>query len=118
MLDRLTYPLEIASQVLKPETIKRVKRTPKLARLAYLMLDRWALNEPEELKALEAKNVEDLLDRVYEQVVTETYALSTPEAAIMQQNGMSDWEILSLLGVDTRVRTLESVWAPLDKEER
>lgn len=53
MLDRQTYPLEIARKVLKPETINDV-RSGGYTSLGYSILDRWALNSPEELRKLEA----------------------------------------------------------------
>ena len=48
MLDRQTYPLEIARKVLKPETINDV-RSGGYTSLGYSILDRWALNSPEKL---------------------------------------------------------------------
>ena len=54
MLDRQTYPLEIARKVLKPETINDV-RSGGYTSLGYSILDRWALNSPEELRKLEAE---------------------------------------------------------------
>ena len=53
MIDRQTTPLELASRVLEPETIREIKLCPGFDRRAYLILDRWALNEPEALKRLE-----------------------------------------------------------------
>lgn len=53
-LDRPTAPLEIARTVLRPETIREV-RNRGFTNPAYLILDRWALNQPDELKALEAR---------------------------------------------------------------
>lgn len=52
MLDRPTSPLEIAARVLRPETISAI-RNASFTSSAYLILDRWALNSPDELKALE-----------------------------------------------------------------
>ena len=51
MLDKPTTPLDIARTVLKPETIEEVK-TGGFPNSAYLILDRWALNCPDELKEL------------------------------------------------------------------
>ena len=50
--DRQTAPLEIARTVLKPGTINEVK-SGGYTNSAYLILDRWALNSPDELKRLE-----------------------------------------------------------------
>ena len=52
MLDRQTNPLDIARTVLKPETIHDLK-VRGFTNSAYLILDRWALNSPDELKRLE-----------------------------------------------------------------
>ena len=53
MLDHQTRPLEVAMKVLRPETIHRVREDENFLRSAYLILDRWALNEPDTLKELE-----------------------------------------------------------------
>ena len=59
MLDKPTNPLDIARTVLKPETISEIKMWG-FTNSAYLILDRWALNCPDELKELEkaAKDAE------------------------------------------------------------
>ena len=49
MLDRQTAPLEIARTVLRPETIREV-RSAAFTNSAYLILDRWALNQPDDLR--------------------------------------------------------------------
>ena len=60
MLDRQTAPLEIARTVLRPETIRSV-RTEGYTNSAYLILDRWALNQPDELRRLEAMGPIDFM---------------------------------------------------------
>lgn len=115
MLDRQTRPLEIASRVLEPETIQMVRADRKnIDRTGYLILDRWALNQPDELKELEHRDPDLVLDRLYEQQELEGAALASATAAEMQTRGYSQWEILELMGIDTRVRTTASVWAPLE----
>ena len=42
--------LELASRVLEPETIRELKFCPSFDRRAYLILDRWALNEPHQAR--------------------------------------------------------------------
>ena len=112
MLDRQTQPLAIAAKVLRPETIRRVRKDENFLRSAYLILDRWALNEPETLKELETKQDGDiLLHRLYEQTEMEKDSLSTASAAKMQAQGMTELEILARLEVATRVRTTASHWA-------
>lgn len=109
-----TLPLEIASQVLQPETVHAVRQERQLGNSAYLILDRWALNEPEELLKLEEKSTLVLLNRLYEQQEQGRQALSSSAAVRAQEQGASEWEILEMLGVDTRVRTRASSWAPLN----
>lgn len=115
MLDSQTRPLEIASRVLEPETIRMVRADKNFDRTGYLILDRWALNQPDELKTLEYTSPYGwLLHRLYEQQELEGDALASATAAEMQTRGYSQWEILELMGIDTRVRTAASVWAPLE----
>ena len=47
MLNKPTNPLDIARTVLKPETISEIKMWG-FTNSAYLILDRWALNCPDE----------------------------------------------------------------------
>lgn len=114
MLDRQTAPLEIASRILEPETIREIRQNRQaIDRTGYQILDRWALNQPEELKALEMRDADLVMLRLYEQQELEGDALASPTAAEMQSRGYSRWEILELMGIDTRVRTLAFHWAPL-----
>ena len=107
MIDRKTNPLELASRVLEPETIREIRYHRGLNRLHYLILDRWALNEPEALKRLEmsGKTTMRLVGRLYDQEVREEQALWSDEGIQMRMSGMSNWEILELMGVDTRLET-------------
>ena len=107
MIDRKTNPLELASRVLEPETIREIMLCQSFDRRAYLILDRWALNEPEALKRLEmsGKTTMRLLDRLYDQAVREKQARCSDEGIQMSMSGMSEWEVLELMGVDTRLET-------------
>lgn len=107
MIEGKTYPLEIASRVLSPDTISSV-RHGGFGRLAYSILDRWALNEPEVLRLVEQKGFVD--HRLYEQEQVEIAALSSETAARAAQLGISDYEVLEMLGVDTRLNSPSSVW--------
>ena len=102
MLDRPNYPLEIASKVLKPRTINEV-RSGGYTSLGYSILDRWALDSPDELRKLEAKGELAFDLKVYGQQQTEARALNSEAARQMSLNGMSDWEILQSLGIETRL---------------
>jgi hypothetical protein len=101
-----TAPLEIARRVLKPETIREV-RADGFSNSAYLILDRWALNSPDILKDLEAKGPLFLPIRLEQQENLESRTLNSDTAWEMSRRGMSDWEILEALGIDTELRTTE-----------
>ena len=107
MIEGQTPPLAIARKILKPETINEVRRTEGITNSAYLILDRWALNTPELLKALEAKGDHFVMGKLDQQMTLEARTLNSDTAWEMSQRGMSDWEILSELGVDTELRTSE-----------
>jgi hypothetical protein len=52
MLDLKTEPLEIAARILSAETIMEVRLSEGYTLHGYSILDRWALNSPEELKGI------------------------------------------------------------------
>lgn len=103
MLDRQTYPLEIARKVLKPETINDV-RSGGYTSLGYSILDRWALNSPEELKKLEAMGDIPFMVKLYGQQQTEAEALSSETSRQASLRGMSDSEILEGMGIDMSLK--------------
>ena len=103
MLDRQAYPLEIARKVLKPETINDV-RSGGYTSLGYSILDRWALNSPEELKKLEAMGDIPFMVKLYGQQQTEAEALSSETSRQASLRGMSDWEILESMGIDMSLK--------------
>lgn len=103
MLDRQTAPLEIARTVLKPETIRRVQ-ADEYGKAAYLILDRWALNQPDDLRRLEALGQMDFMIQVSRQDSIERQILNSDSAWEMGRKGMSDWEILEAHGIDTRLK--------------
>lgn len=108
MIEGRKAPLEIARRILRPETIRQVQQDG-YSNSAYLILDRWALNSPDILRAWEAKDEDafDLLIRLEQQMTLEARTLNSDTAWEMSQRGMSDWEILDQLGVDTELRTIE-----------
>jgi hypothetical protein len=105
MIEGQTAPLDIARKHLKPETINQV-RISGFTNSAYLILDRWALNSPDLLQAWEAKGEQFILTRLEQQMTLEARTLSSDAAWEMSRRGMSDWEILSELGIDTELRTI------------
>lgn len=106
MFDRQTNPLEIAVTVLKPETILEV-RNGKYTNSAYLILDRWALNSPDELKKLEQQGEIAFMMKLYGQQQAEARALSSESARQAKLQGMSDREILELAGIDMKLTITE-----------
>ena len=103
MFDRQTAPLAIAMTVLTPETIRDVKSWGYTSR-AFSILDRWAMNSPEELKKLESQGGIALDLRLYEQQQKETQVLNGETARLARMRGMSDWEILENSGIETQLR--------------
>ena len=103
MFDRQTAPLEIARTVLRPETIREV-RSAAFTNSAYLILDRWALNSPDELKHLEQQGDLAFLLRLDQQQTIEKRTLCSESARQAKLQGMSDWEILQNAGVDTSLK--------------
>ena len=99
MLDRQTYPLEIARKVLKPEMIREV-RSAGFGNSAYLILDRWALNSPEKLRKLEMEGDLALIVRLDQQQTLEKQTLNSESARQASLRGMSDFEILQSCGVE------------------
>ena len=103
MLDRPTNPLDIARTVLRPQTIREVQ-SAAFTNSAYLILDRWALNQPDDLRRLEAIHTLDLLVVLDQQCTREANVLNSDSAWEASRQGMSDWEILQNAGVDTSLR--------------
>jgi hypothetical protein len=72
---------------------------------ASRILDRWALNSPDALQTLESARDFNLLKRrLMQQDLLEERALISDEASRMMRRGMSMWEVLEMLGVDTELR--------------
>ena len=99
MWNKSTNPLEIATNVLRPETIRAV-RNGGFTNSAYLILDRWALNSPDKLKQLEAQGELALLLRLDQQQSIEKHALCSDSAWQASRRGMSNFEILHEAGID------------------
>lgn len=105
MLDRPTNPLEIAARVLRPETIFAI-RNASFTNSAYLILDRWALNNPDELKALEERGELALLVRLDQQETIEKQILCSDSGWLSSRQGMTDFEILRQAEIETDLRLI------------
>ena len=79
MLDRQTAPLEIARTVLRPETIREV-RSAAFTNSAYLILDRWALNQPDDLRRLEERGEISFMVTLDQQATREANVLNSDSA--------------------------------------
>lgn len=100
MLEGKTKVLEIAARVLKPETLKAVSKAPYTLQ-GWNILDRWAMNSPAQLKALESKGEIVLLSRLLEQQETESGILL--EQIEAKAAGLADHEILQMNQVQTEL---------------
>lgn len=107
MWDRSTNPLEIAASILRPETIHAV-RGGGFTNSAYLILDRWALNNPDELKQLEEQGEMPFLLRLEQQETIEKRTLCSDSAWLASRQGMTDFEILHEAGIDMELRGSEA----------
>ena len=105
MLDRQTNPLDIARTVLRPQTIREVQ-SAAFTNSAYLILDRWALNQPDDLRRLEAMNTLGLIVTLSQQQTREANVLNSDSAWEASRQGMSDWEILQNAGIDTSLKII------------
>ena len=102
MLDKPTNPLDIARAVLSPETIRAV-RQGGFTNSAYLILDRWALNNPVALRALEKQGELAFLLRLDQQQTLEKRTLCSDSAWQANRQGMTDYEILQDAGIETEL---------------
>lgn len=88
--------LAIAARILSAETIRQLRQDPDLRTQGRKILGRWALNQPDTLKALEARGFLVLYSVLMNQQSLEADALTDhPDQAISEQ------EQLALKGIDT-----------------
>jgi len=93
-------PLDLAKRVLLPETISSVRAEPYHL-CGWKILDRWAMNSPEKLKALESEGEVVLLGRLLDQQVIEHAMLLEVVEAL--HAGTTEHEILTQNGVQTEL---------------
>jgi hypothetical protein len=95
MLEGPTSPLAIAKRrVLTKETLLAAAKSPYPLR-GWKILDRWAMNSPKELQALEAKGKQALLARLLDQQELESKVLL--DYAESLDKGMAEHEVLDLV---------------------
>ena len=98
-----TALLDIARKILKPLTISEVRNIQGADQLLCSILDRWALNSPERLKALEKEGTISLLVRLVTQWEMEKEAMDSEEFYDMEMDGMSQWEIFKQMDINTEL---------------
>lgn len=96
MIEGQTQPLAVASRVLKPSTLRAASRAP-YNRFGWKILDRWAMNSPQKLVALEKQGEVVLLGRLLEQQTVEQEALTEP------QTNLADHEVLEMSHIQTEL---------------
>jgi hypothetical protein len=101
MLTTSTQPLALAARILMPATLEAVRRSPSVHLLGWKILDRWAVNSPLKLKALEQQGEMMLVGRLLQQQEIEHQVLT---AALGQQwRGMAEHEILAAHEIATEL---------------
>jgi hypothetical protein len=100
MLEGNPQPLTIASRVLAPATISAIRRHPYHL-VAWHIADRWAFDQPERLRALEAEGEIIVLIRLLEQQQLEHEVLLDSLEEL--RAGLSPTEILQQCGVGLRL---------------
>ncbi|KNH08005.1 hypothetical protein BRCH_00373 [Candidatus Burkholderia brachyanthoides] len=101
MLIGQQQPLTIAAKILKPTTIEAVRRSPSYHLQGWKILDSWAFNSSEKLRALEAEGEVILLGRLLEQQTIEHQMLT--RSLEQRQTGMTDHEILASNEISTEL---------------
>ncbi|WP_058034586.1 hypothetical protein [Burkholderia pseudomallei] len=94
-------PLSIAAAVLTPATLASVRRSPSFHNRGWQILDRWALENSVQLRALEAEGEAILLGRLLEQQQLEHQVLRSPAALDQRRQGLAEHEILALHEIRT-----------------
>ncbi|MGH8344946.1 MAG: hypothetical protein ACRES5_00020 [Pseudomonas sp.] len=89
MIDGNSQPLAVAARVLKPETLAAVRSLADYSLRAWRILDRWALNSPDELHRLEAEGEIVLLGRLLEQQRIEQRAIDRQPVGVPEQEALA-----------------------------
>lgn len=97
--------LEAAAQVLTQKTMMEIRAQQPVNRFGWAILDRWATNSPEKLKALEIGpgKVAALLIRLLGQQTIEMEILTSDLGLEQQRTGLVPHEILAMHEVNTEL---------------
>ena len=101
MLTGQHQPLVLAAKVLQNETLQAVRNSPSFNLQGWKILDRWAFNSPQELRALEDQGEVILLGRLLEQQQLEQQVLS--RSLDQLQQGQMEHEILAQNEINTEL---------------
>lgn len=110
MIEGNPQPLAVAARVLKPETLTAVRDLADFSLRGWRILDRWALNSPDELRRLEAEGEVVLLGQLLEQQRIEQRAIDR------QPVGVPELEALAIAKVQTELRSVAEMLE--DKAQR
>jgi hypothetical protein len=101
MTPTLPQPLSLAATVLNPSTLEAVRLSPSFHLRAWKILDRWALNSPSRLLALQAQGELILLERLLQQQEMEHQVLTA--ALSHSLIGLAEHEILAAQEIQTEL---------------
>jgi len=105
MIEGSAQPLGIAARVLRPETIATVRSLADYSLRGWRILDRWALNSPDELRRLESEGEVVLLGQLLKQQRIEQRAVDR------QPVDMPEMEALAIAKVQTELRSVAEMLA-------
>lgn len=101
MILNKTQPLEIAARILTAEHLALFRHQP-FNLYGWTILDRWAMNEPAALKALQEEGTVVIYDRLMQQQELEQGVLL--ENSAMLQGGLTPTEVLLSKGVPLNLK--------------
>ncbi len=100
-IDSNMKDLQIVYQVLPDKALDLIERRLNCAH--YSILARWAIQSPEELMKLYQSHEITFLERVCRQEDMETEAIFSERGQEMMERGLSKWEVLSEMGINTEL---------------
>ncbi|WP_439877352.1 hypothetical protein [Pseudomonas prosekii] len=89
-------PLSLAANVLASSSIQSVLRSSSYHARGWQILDRWAVNCPDQLRNLEADGEVIMLGRLLEQQEIEHEVLSSTAGLEQCSQGLAEHEVLAL----------------------
>ena len=100
MITGKTQPLQLAARILTPENLDMFRQQP-FNSYGWTILDRWAVQEPEALKALQEQGEIVLFDRVLQQQELEQETILNNKEA--RDKGLTPMEVLAMEGIPTQL---------------